>query len=65
MRAEDGGQRRTAAGSGWDCRDRWGVADGMDRLGGLSGTPRHRIPTGRIRARSGGGRPFGLWRRLF
>ena len=26
--------------------------DGMDRLGGLSGTPRHRILTGRIRART-------------
>jgi len=26
---------------------------GMDRLGGLSGAPRHRIPTGRIPARAG------------
>ncbi len=29
-----------------------GADGGMDRLGGLSGTPRHRIPTGRIRART-------------
>ena len=37
--------------------DRLGTADGRDRvgkdrLGVLSGTPRHRIPTGRIRART-------------
>ena len=39
---ESGGRQGSA---GWS-------EDGMDRLGGLSGTPRHRILTGRIRART-------------
>ena len=41
---------RLTAGTGWAWLTTW--TGGMDLLGGLSGTPRHRILTGRSRART-------------